>query len=271
MTYTEEDKSDRTLPLAITIGVHGLIFLLLFLYIIHTPLPPFPEPGGGVEIALGTMDVGMGDDDLNPPANVKNGSQAKASPEDNDVVTNDAENSSALPKNNKVKDKTNTKPVDKPKDNPVPKPDDALTQMLKNYNAKASKQGGHGDDDKPGFKGDPNGTPGSKNYTGTPGDGGTGPGQGPGSGPGAHLSHRHLVVPATLVSNEQEEGIVVVNITVDKDGNVIDAESRAKGSTTTSSVLWAKARQAALKAKFDKSPDGTPEQHGTYVFRFSFK
>ena len=276
--FSQEPKASRLLPLLIALVFHGLLLLFLFLFMIHSPIPPFPPDSGGapgIEVSLGTMSEGMGDNpaDISAAAKTQTARTAPSNPDDNNVVTSAVEETAVLEphKVKKVTKKKSDKVTEQVKP-AAPQPSNDLLKALDSYD-KSSKNvsGGHGTGARPGNEGDPNGKPGAKGM-GIPGDGGAnGPGKGGPGGSGAHLANRHLVVPATLVSNEQEEGIVVVAITVDKDGNVTEAEPRAKGSTTTSSVLWAKARQAALKARFDRSPDGSSEQHGVYIFNFSFK
>jgi TonB family protein len=61
---------------------------------------------------------------------------------------------------------------------------------------------------------------------------------------------------------------VVVDITVNKDGTVINARPGARGTTTTSSLLFSKAKEAALKAKFNPGTAGVEEQRGTITFVF---
>jgi TonB family protein len=277
--YTREQKDPRLSPLLITLALHVLIILFLYLFQIHVPNPPFPPDSGGsigIEVRLGTDDAGSGT--LTDAATAA--SKAKpvpTTPDDNNVVVNNTDESISLKHTEKKKNKkVADKPVEEVK-TPSPQPSSDLAKALTNWDNNNKKVGGgHGSSDKQGNEGDPNGTPNGKG-SGTPGDGpgGNGPGgnsTGPGGpGTGAHLKNRHLVVPATLVSNQQEEGRVVVNITVDKDGNVISAEPTAKGSSTTNSVLWALARQAALKMKFDQNPAGNGNQKGTYVFDFSLK
>jgi hypothetical protein len=284
-SYTEEQKDSPLIPILATLGFHGLILLFLYLFIIHVPNPPFPVDSGGspgVEVRLGDVSEGMGDNPTDASASAKvKAVSPPSTPDDNSVIVNNTEESIAL-EQHKVK-KTEKKHPEKmvAEIKPAaPQPSSDLMKALDNWD-KTSKtvSGGHGTGNKTGNEGDPNGNPNGKGI-GPPGDGGpgTGPGGpggpgpgGPGSGTGAHLKNRHLIVPAMLVSNEQEEGVVVVAITVDQNGKVVEAEPRAKGSTTTSTILWAKARQAAFQARFDKSPDGTAEQHGVYIFNFSFK
>ncbi|MCK5028200.1 MAG: TonB family protein [Bacteroidales bacterium] len=66
----------------------------------------------------------------------------------------------------------------------------------------------------------------------------------------------------------QIEGKVVVEITVDKYGNVTSAVPGVKGSTTLDAKLLSAAKKAALKAKFDKKPDAPAYQKGTITYFF---
>ncbi|WP_291857768.1 energy transducer TonB [Marinilabilia sp.] len=91
-----------------------------------------------------------------------------------------------------------------------------------------------------------------------------------GSGTGFDLSGRTLsgALPKPEY-NIQEEGIVVVEITVDRNGNVVSAEPILKGTTTQNSYLWRVARQAALKAKFNSKGDAPAYQKGTITYHFN--
>ena len=76
----------------------------------------------------------------------------------------------------------------------------------------------------------------------------------------------------TSISDQsQETGKVIIEIVVDKDGNVTTVNGPARGSTTSAPVLVAKAKQAAKNAKFSKSPSGVEEQRGTITFVFKFE
>ena len=68
--------------------------------------------------------------------------------------------------------------------------------------------------------------------------------------------------------NYQVEGKVVVEITVDKYGNVTKASAGAKGSTTLNDKLLQAARKAALNARFDRKPDAPAYQKGTITYYF---
>ena len=62
-----------------------------------------------------------------------------------------------------------------------------------------------------------------------------------------------------------------MEIIVDENGKVVLANPGQRGSTTTSSNLYSKARQAAYQAKFNQSPEGIKEQRGTYTFVFTLE
>jgi hypothetical protein len=81
------------------------------------------------------------------------------------------------------------------------------------------------------------------------------------------LTGRSMIRRPHLINNNNEStGRVVVNMIVDKNGNVIAAIPGGRGSTTTSSSLFAQAKEAALTAKF--SPAGADIQKGTMTFVF---
>jgi len=65
-----------------------------------------------------------------------------------------------------------------------------------------------------------------------------------------------------------EKGIVAVEITINKYGNVIKAVPGIEGSTTTSKYLLTKAQQAAQSVMFDTSPVMPLEQKGTITITF---
>ena len=104
---------------------------------------------------------------------------------------------------------------------------------------------------------------------------GTGDGEGPGIGTGKgggvsfSLAGRKWNRPPPLPKdNTQETGKVVVDITVDKNGQVVSATPGGRGSTTTSAYLFRLAKEAAMKAKFDENPEAADIQRGTITFIF---
>jgi len=74
-----------------------------------------------------------------------------------------------------------------------------------------------------------------------------------------------------IEDKSQDEGSVVIKITVDKNGNVTYAENILKKSTTTNAGLIKKATDAAYKIKFSKDTKGYIQQTGTITFKFKLR
>jgi len=110
-----------------------------------------------------------------------------------------------------------------------------------------------------GNQGGINGSTQSKNYSGS--------GQG-NRGVSFNLSGRSPLSLPLPEYNYQVEGIVVVEVTVDKYGKVTKATPGVKGSTTLDQNLLAAARKAALAARFDRKPDAPAFQKGTITYHF---
>jgi hypothetical protein len=66
----------------------------------------------------------------------------------------------------------------------------------------------------------------------------------------------------------QGEGIVVVEVSVDKSGKVVQAVPGVKGSTTLDEYLLRVAREAAMAARFDSKSDAPAVQKGTISYHF---
>jgi hypothetical protein len=68
----------------------------------------------------------------------------------------------------------------------------------------------------------------------------------------ANLTGRNIRILPQLNEQYQEEGRVVLDISVDSKGNVVLAEGPARGSTTTNTSLLQKAKEIAYKTKFSE-------------------
>lgn len=71
--------------------------------------------------------------------------------------------------------------------------------------------------------------------------------------------------------NYQGEGIVVVEVRVDRQGKVTEATSGVRGSTTLDEYLLKVAKEAALLAKFNVKTDAPNVQIGTITYIFKLK
>jgi TonB family protein len=65
-----------------------------------------------------------------------------------------------------------------------------------------------------------------------------------------------------------KEGIVVIKITVDRNGNVTSAEFQMKGSNTQDRELVANAKAAAKRAKFNADKNANAYAQGTITYHF---
>ena len=257
----QQDRKNKSLAAIITLLIHAAILLFFILYIIITPIPPYPEPPHPAELVLdfggggGSPSSSVGNSTVVPAtAKVVQAPPASNSP----TINNNAEPSTPIPSNTA---KVQPKHIDT-----VPKPPQPSIELAnaesKFKHAKASSGGNTGS----------GGDVGQGGTGGGPGKGvGTGPGAGVGSGDGKfgfNLAGRQLLSRPSLVTNNPEQGQIVVGITVDQDGNVTEATPGVQGTTLTDAALYESVKVAALKTKFNKGAGDMPEQYGTITFKF---
>ncbi len=260
----EEKKSFR-----ITVIIHVVIVLLLFLFGLSYFDPPIEQ---GIAVNFGTMDVGSGEvqplEQLQTSPSQTN-TQVESVPETDikeEVVTQDEDEAPVI--KNEVKKTEVTPPSkEKPKEQVKvePKPDkstaDALSSIINAPKKEGVNQSGEGNDAKAGDKGNPDGDPNAGSYYGI--------GKGLDGDGNYLLGGRKALLKKVYVQECNQEGIVVVDIDVDRNGNVIKAIAGVKGTTNNSKCLLDPARKAALETKFnpdDKAPD---RQIGKIIYRFS--
>ena len=87
-------------------------------------------------------------------------------------------------------------------------------------------------------------------------------------GVGYVMNGRKMIKQPVVNNLTADKGIVVVEITINKYGNVIKAKPGAEGTTTTSQYLLTKAQQAAESALFDTFQIAPLEQTGTITIIF---
>lgn len=292
-------SSDQKKSIAISILLYGTMLLILF-FIRFWPPANLAEltgggGGGGVTVNFGDSDLGSGANYKSEVLEVKNHTKqipAKNTPEEAILSQeNTTEESVVMPQKEKPKKqvvvlKEEVKPV-------VVKPkvsnntNDALSSIMK-----GSNKGGDGDDKTAGNKGKADGSLNSNGYYGTGGSGGgtgggngtgtgigTGSGYGSGSGGGSgsgsgggsgySLGNRKALSKPAPKYTCNEEGKVVVEVSVDRNGRTINAIAGIKGSTNTAKCLLDQARIAAMNTKWDASSDAPEKQVGKIVYNFS--
>lgn len=278
MSTAIQHKTEKWVGLTATLIFHGIIVLLLFWFALTTPDPPLTG-GEGMVVNLGYVDESTGDiqpmsENQSQPIVTKQ--QMQQSEDANEkIVTQSIEETEKINTSDKATDKVvekTTETVAEPTpQEPVEEKKTVDPRTL--YPGKKNNSISQGQSDKgKGDQGDPNGDPNSKNYGKNTGDGND-PNNGSGSnkGPSYSMEGRKAKALPTPQFNIQEEGKVVVEIYIDKEGNVTRANPGIRGSTTTNSVLLAKAKESALRAKFSSNADAPEEQRGTIVYNFLLK
>jgi outer membrane biosynthesis protein TonB len=146
----------------------------------------------------------------------------------------------------------------------VPKVSEAtksvVSNLLKNKTEDGEQTQGEGDDLVQGDKGKLEGNPYSSSYYNNYGLGGRGKGYG--------LNGRNLQSNGKVVQDCNQEGTVVVRITVNNNGEVVKAEPGVKGSTNTHPCLLEPARKTALLHKWFPDNNAPAEQIGFVVIQF---
>jgi len=160
--------------------------------------------------------------------------------------------------------KTSEKPAESPPEKVIPKVSEAtrsvVSNLLKNKKQEGKQAAGEGDDFVQGDKGKIEGNPYASSYYNTAGLGGRGKGYG--------LNGRNLQSNGKVVQECNQEGTVVVRISVNNQGNVITAEPGVKGSTNTHPCLLEPARRTALLHKWYPDSNAPTEQVGFVVIQF---
>ena len=153
--------------------------------------------------------------------------------------------------------KETPKVVTKPK--PSKESLDALNKLL-NGNSSDGKSKGEGDAAVDGVKGDKRGEPISSKYYGNTGSA---------AGGNYNLAGRKVRSTPKKQPDCQEEGVVVVLITVAKNGKVMSAIPGVKGSTNTAPCLLKPAKEAALSTIWNSDGAAPEIQTGTIIYKFS--
>lgn len=232
----------------------GLLLCFIFMGLTYRIPPPAEE---GITINFGYEDFGSGyeqpeqiveEQEPTPQEVVEN------QPDVEDISTQEIEETPTVKEIKKNKPVEDKKIIDEKKPEPV-----VNTKALypgKKQNNSSTNQGvsqGLGD------QGSEDGDPVSSSYTG----GGKGT-----NGIAYQLGGRTVAKIKKPVYDSQQQGKVVVTIRVNRNGKVISASPGAKGSTTTNTYLYSKAKEAALKTTFEPNNTAPEIQVGTIIYNF---
>jgi len=290
MRITKEQRFAITSTIIFLIFFSGLLLIFGF----SSPFPPPEEEG--ILINFGTDETGSG---MIEPKPVNNPVQEEVNPEpvkttpepvksDNakeEVVTQDFDKTAVIEeKKRKEKERLEQEKRKKEQEEIERKRQEELERQRQEEERRRQQEKqkeisdraknafggknptgdntGEGEISGTGNQGKPEGDINSKNRTG----GSTG-----GNGISFNLSgrsHRSLPKPQKIHKNE---GYVVVEVTVDQNGNVTSARAGVKGTTISDENVWKVARDAALKAKFNVDKNAPALQKGTIKYYFGFE
>lgn len=277
--------------MGITLLIFGLFMVVFFLLKFSNTVNNFQqlEGGGGG----GDVTVNFGDSNLGRGSNFNSEDPASSLPEnapeepaeEKQTLLSEQPDAPALTDDKKpIKKKETTETPKKPE---APKPSkstqDALNNLLSGKN-----EAGDGPDQVAGNKGKANGATSNKGYNGGGGNGngkgsgngdgegsgsGSGKGNGNGKGNGSGVGDYQLAGRKPLSKPEpkytcNEEGRVAVEITVDKNGTVIDAIAGARGTTNTAKCLKQAAETAAKNTRWEANPSAPNKQVGKIIYSF---
>lgn len=265
------DTRHKRKSMRITVILHViLILLLVFVFGLKYMDPPLES---GIAVNFGTTDQGSGN--VQPTEPIKSAPKQTTPPPvskpetelKEEVVTQDAEEAPVI-KNEKPQKEVKETPVkQEPKKEvkPDPKPDksttDAIKSLINGPKNDGKAEGGEGNDNKPGDKGNPNGDPNAAGYYGT--------GKGLDGDGNYLLGGRKALNKQKYVQECNEAGTVVVSIEVDRNGRVISAVPGVRGTTNNSRCLLDPAKRAALATRFNSDEKAPAKQIGKIIYRFS--
>ena len=238
---TRENKN-KTIAIGVTVAVHAVVVVILFILALTTPLP---LPGeAGVEVNLGMYNEGMGVQQQPKPTKVVEAPKPKPEPVKEETVTQDTEEAPALEE---------PKPKEEPKVNE--------RALFKPVNKPVEEPSSEGNTETPGDQGNPNGGQDIANYEGQGGAGG---------GPSYDLGGRNAKSLPRPSSDFNDVGTIVVDIWVDRDGRVTNAQI-GKGTNIINPKMRETALQAARSSVFAPDKNAAELQRGTITYKFILK
>ena len=262
MKYLETEYEKKSFAITTSIMV---VLLLLFLFLGLTYLDPPPE--NGIAINFGNTEFGSGENKTSTETVQSAPKPAASAPSEaasEELSTQDIEDAPVIKESKKpTPQKETTKEIVKPKAISKPQPSksttDALSNLLNGPKSDGKNTEGEGPDNIPGNKGRLDGDPYANSYYGS--------GKGDGGGNGWGLNGRKLSNTGKEVQKCNESGTVVVQITVNRSGNVINAKY-AKGTTNTDPCLVEPALATARKYKWQSDSNAPETQVGFIIVNF---
>lgn len=262
MDREELEKKDKRTGWIISIGVHLVLFVLF--YFLAAYVITDPPPGDlYVEVAMadyGTDVTGSGEFETEVPSetleevveeNVSESTQPVETTQADPVVTQETSEVST------PSSETTTESSQEVED-PEPEVSNELSNVLNQIN-NSGGGGSEGSTEGTGNEGTTEGNIEGKGVVGGK------------DGIGWELSGRGMVGDPSLSEKPTEEGKVVLDIYVDRQGKVIRTARNYVESNTSSSYLFELAEKAAKTARFNVKDNAAPSQKGKMTFNFKLR
>ena len=255
---TAEKKSKRKGIIG-TILFHAfLLAAFLFMGLTYQDPPPAEE---GISINFGFIDEGFGEiepEDTEEVTEIVEEEIIEQQIESTEEIV--TQSTVETPTVEKTEKKKKVIKKEEPKEEVIEEKKPEVNKKALYPGSKKTKTSSEGNKKGDGNQGSIDGDQNSEVYEG----GGIGK-----NGTAYQLGGRKVEFKAKPIYNIQVEGKVVVIITVDRLGNVINAIPGAKGSTTLNKKLLQRAKTAALKTKLDPKQTAPTNQQGKIVYHFS--
>jgi TonB family protein len=252
-------KNDKIYSFLATVVFHLSVLLILWLTVLRTVVP---EDEGGILVNIGNIDIASGTFEPQYTGGVLPQVSPPSSVSREDIITQDMEESVAVEEAKRREERRieNERRIaeeeQKRREEERRRQEDAINSRVAGSLGSGRAGGNHQGDAQTG--------------TGNQGSGNSDRGENEGMGgygtfnlDGRSTGSGGLPRPEY---NVQEEGRIVINITVDPKGNVIFAEI-GRGTNIDNTSLRLSALNAARRAKFN-SVSGSNNQSGTIIYNY---
>lgn len=262
------DTKEKKYALISVLSFITMLFVLMLILGLRYPYPP-PEEHGGVLIDFGDSETGFGQtepaerQEITPPKQTSKPVQNEQNEETQNEPINTQDFDDEAPEvekpseNKQLIEETKTHEVEEKPEPPKP----VVEYGKVKSSAKQSNTQSEGISKYGGNQGVESGVPNAKNYSTS----------GSGNGYDWNLfggkGRKIIAQPSKKKHHSNKNEKVVVEIRIDKYGNVKDAIPGKKGSTTTDSELLRLAKEHALEIKFSERLD-VEEQKGSITVYF---
>ena len=260
---SSSEKKNKRNGIIGTILFHALLLLSFLFMGLTYRIPPPPEEG--ISINFGFNDKGS--EEIQPEDNALESNPIieeviqESVEVEQEIITQESIETEVIeiPKEAKKEKEPEKEPEKKQEEIIVEKVEPVVNKKALYTGNKKSKKQSDGNKNQKGNQGLIEGDINSTQYEG----GGIGV-----DGLAYQLWGRNVSYKAKPIYKVQLEGKVVVEITVDQLGNVINAISGVKGSTTLNEQLLKRAKEAALKTKFSAKESAPSRQQGKIIYNF---